>query len=149
VVRAALFLGVFFAERFLTVAFFTPTFLLDTVPFFDVLPDFFFEGFFFEEPFVFAGFVADFFPDFFADFLPDLLVAFLAAVFFLEARLEGARDAFDLRDGFAAVDFFLLVFFLLLAAAFLAGMRIASKTVQMKSAIIHALPASGSLPSPR
>ena len=62
-------------------------------------------------------------------------------------QVREQRDAFDVRDTFLAVDFLLLVFFLLLAAAFLAGMRIGSKTVQMKSAIIHALIRSGSLPS--
>jgi hypothetical protein len=117
-------------------AFFGAVFALGTVFFFD--------------PFLSETTFAPFFE---APFLETLLGGFRAAafrdgVFFPECFLR-VLVTIDLRDLPVAARFPLPALFCFLAAAPLAGMRFASKTVQMKSAIIHAPFAGGSLLSRR
>jgi hypothetical protein len=164
VLLTAVFFFVFFFDAFFADVFLVTVLFLE-VPFLETL---FAEGFFFEaffEPFAdtlfFEVFFATFFFElFFAVFF--LLRAFFVTAFFLRVVLEAFERFFVavfpafLRELFLelararAADFFAAFFFLLadalffLAAAFAVGMVAASKTLQMKDAIIHMGSPSGS-----
>jgi hypothetical protein len=129
--RGALFPADFFVDFVPIVAFFAPTFLLDTGFFLDPFLDTDgFDNFPFEAPFFFEpAFFFD--PPFFFERLVKIFVfleeVFLDEVFFPDARFLRAPAAADLRD--FPVAAFLLVpnFFLLLAGALFFGMRSAPR----------------------
>lgn len=140
-------LGVFLAELRAAAGFFAPAFRLGAGFFLELfllelfLLEIFLVELFLVEPFVDEGRLEAFF--FATPFLETRFDTFLAAtfrggVFFPDGRFLRLLVDIDFRDRAAAVFLRMPDFFWLLAAAFFAGMRFASKTVQMKSAIIHA-----------